>query len=58
MFFCFGIVLLELLKEKIPVGLKINEEFKDEYEDLNNPETKKFVARVEEGVSLFVVMFF
>lgn len=49
--FWFGIVLLEPLAEQIPVGIKINEEFKDEYEDLNNLETKKLVARIEQGVS-------
>ena len=43
--------MLESPTKNVPVGIKINEEFKDEYKDLDNPETKKLVARIEEGVS-------
>jgi len=43
--------------EKIVAGIVFkNEEFKPEYEDLNNGETIKFVQKVEKAVSLIYLL--
>ena len=41
-------------KKDFVVGLKLKGEFKQEYENLENPETKTFVRKIEKNVSALV----
>ena len=41
-------------KKDFDVGLKLKGEFKQEYENLENPETKTLVKKIEKNVSVLV----
>ena len=61
LFFILLLVMFMLLllptdtpKKDFVVGLKLKGEFKQEYENLENPKTKTFVRKVEKNVSALV----
>ena len=61
LFFILLLVMFMLLllptdspKKDFVVGLKLKGEFKQEYENLENPETKTFVRKIEKNVSALV----
>ena len=44
-------LLTDEVKKTFPVGIEVKEEYKPEYEDLENPTTKRFVNRLTDAVS-------
>jgi len=44
-------LLTEDLKNTFEVGIEFNEEYKAEYEDLENPTTQRFVNEIKDAVS-------
>ena len=52
--FMFLLLLTDTPKKDFVVGLKLKGEFKQAYEDLENPETKTLVKKIEKNVSALV----
>ena len=52
--FMFLLFPTDTPKKDFVVGLKLKGEFKQEYENLENPETKPFVQKIEKNVSALV----
>ena len=52
--FMFLLFLTDTPKKDFVVGLKLKGEFKQAYEDLENPETKTLVKKIEKNVSALV----
>ena len=52
--FMFLLFLTDTPKKDFVVGLKLKGEFKQAYEDLENPETKMLVKKIEKNVSALV----
>ena len=52
--FMFLLFLTDTPKKDFVVGLKLKGEFKQAYEDLENPETKRLVKKIEKNVSALV----
>ena len=52
--FMFLLFLTDTPKKDFVVGFKLKGEFKQAYEDLENPETKTLVKKIEKNVSALV----
>ena len=52
--FMFLLLLTDTPKKYFVVGLKLKGEFKQAYEDLENPETQTLVKKIEKNVSALV----
>ena len=49
-------LLTDLVKKTFKAGIEFNEEFKPEYEDLENPTSIDFVNKVKDAVSAILTL--